>query len=115
MEETAVETIRLVKGISKLMNDYKVVLRPLLGKQYKHELINNLFFHPYTKIEFMEKDLMLNRKTVAKYLDLIVDAGLLRKEKVGKVNYYINMQLVDLFVNHAEQTKDIPVIESISG
>lgn len=114
IEETAVETIRLVKGISKLMNEYKVVLRPLFGKQYKHELINNLFFHPYTKIEFMERDLMLNRKTVAKYLDMIVDAGLLRKEKVGKVNYYINLKLMDLFINHAELTEDAPVIESVS-
>lgn len=114
VEETAVETIRLVKGISKLMNDYKAVLRPLFGKQYKHELINNLFFHPYTKIEFMERDLMLNRKTVAKYLDVIVDSGLLRKEKIGRENYYINIQLVDLFINHAELTEDTPVIESIS-
>lgn len=100
VEETAVDTIRLVKGISKLMNDYKAVLRPLFGKQYKHELINNLFFHPYTKIEFMERDLMLNRKTVAKYLDMIVESGLLRKEKIGRENYYINILLVDLFINH---------------
>lgn len=97
------------------MNDYKAVLRPLFGKQYKHELINNLFFHPYTKIEFMERDLMLNRKTVAKYLDVIVGSGLLRKEKIGRENYYINIQLVDLFINHAELTEDTPVIESISG
>ncbi|MBO5157336.1 MAG: Fic family protein [Prevotella sp.] len=115
VEETAVETIRLVKGISKMMNDYKAVLRPLFGKQYKHELINNLFFHPYTKIEFMERDLMLNRKTVAKYLDVIVASGLLRKERIGRENYYINVQLVNLFINHAELAGDSPVIESING
>lgn len=114
VEETAVETIRLVKGISKLMNEYKAILRPLFGKQYKHELLNNLFFHPYTKIEFMERDLILNRKTVAKYLDMIAKEGLLYKEKVGKVNYYINKQLVDLFINHADLAKETPVIESIT-
>ena len=42
--ETATETIRLIKGISELMNRYKSILRPLFEKQYKHELINTLFF-----------------------------------------------------------------------
>ncbi len=63
----------------------------------------------------MERDLMLNRKTVAKYLDVIVGSGLLRKEKIRRENYYINIQLVDLFINRAELTEDTPVIESISG
>ena len=53
VEETALETIRLVKGISDLMSQYKIVLRKLFEKQYKHELLNNLFFHPYTKIEYI--------------------------------------------------------------
>lgn len=102
IEETATETIRLVKGISDLMNQYKNILRPLFDKQYKHELLNNLFFHPYTKIEFMERDMMVERRTASKYLDMIVNVGLLHKEKIGKVNYYINVGLIDLFLNHAE-------------
>ena len=67
-----------------------------------HNLLNNLFFHPYTKIEFMERDMMVERRTASKYLDMIVNAGLLHKEKIGKVNYYINVGLIDLFLNHAE-------------
>ena len=50
IEETAIETTRLVKGISKLMADFKGSLRPKFGKQYRHELLNNLSFHPYTKV-----------------------------------------------------------------
>lgn len=83
VEETALETIRLVKGISDLMSQYKIVLRKLFEKQYKHELLNNLFFHPYTKIEYMERDMMVERRTAAKYLDKMVNAGLLHKEKIG--------------------------------
>lgn len=114
VEETAEETIRLIKGISKLMSEYKNVLRPLFGKQYKHELLNNLFFHPYTKIEFIEKDMMVQRKTAAKYLDLIVENGLLNKVKIGHTNYYVNIQLMDLFTNHQLDTsEEIDVIESI--
>lgn len=99
VERTATETISLVKGISRLMAEYKVRLRPLFGKQYKHELLNNLFFHPYTKIEFVERDMMVQRKTAAKYLDMIVGTGLLQKVKMGTSNYYVNTKLMELLAN----------------
>jgi Fic family protein len=115
VEETAEETIRLVKGIGELMNKYKIILRPLFGNRYKHELLNNLFFHPYTKIEFVERDMMVLRKTAAKYLDMIVDTGLLHKVKIGKTNYYINTALVQLFINRAEVIASIDTVESVSN
>ena len=102
VEETAGNTIELVKGISLLMTDYKNILRPLFDKAYKHELINNLFFHPYTKIEYMQHDMMVQRKTAAKYLDKIVKTGLLEKVKKGRENYYINVKLCKLFLSYSE-------------
>ena len=114
VEKTAEETIRLVKGIGDLMNKYKNILRPLFGNRYKHELLNNLFFHPYTKIEFVERDMMVLRKTATKYLNMIVDTGLLHKVKIGKTNYYINTALVELFINRAKVIADIETIESVS-
>ncbi|MDO4691526.1 MAG: Fic/DOC family N-terminal domain-containing protein, partial [Porphyromonadaceae bacterium] len=105
IEETALQTIQLVKQISALMAEYKGVLRPLFGQQYKHELLNNLFFHPYTKIEYMEKDMMVQRKTATKYLNKIVEVGLLHKIKLGRSNYYINHKLIDLFL-HYNNTND---------
>lgn len=103
IEETAADTIELVKGISQLMTEYKNVLRPLFDKAYKHELINNLFFHPYTKIEYMQNDMMVQRKTASKYLEKIVETGLLEKKKIGRENYYINVKLSNLFVNYSER------------
>lgn len=114
VEETAEETIRLVKGIGELMNKYKNILRPIFGGRYKHELLNNLFYHPYTKIEFIERDMMVLRKTAAKYLDMIVDTGLLHKVKIGKTNYYINTALVNLFINRAEVVAKVESVESVS-
>lgn len=99
VEETSRDTVALVNRISQLMAQYKAILRPLFGKQYKHELLNNLFKHPYTKIEFLEKDMMVSRQTASKYLDLIVEKGLLAKTKMWKENYYINTALVDIFMN----------------
>lgn len=117
VEETAIETIRLVKSISALMAKYKSILKPLFGKQYKHELINNLFFHPYTKIEFMERDMAVQRKTAAKYLDTIVqETGLLQKQKLGRNNYYINTELIELFMLRGGNDNDVEnVIESVNA
>ena len=114
VEETSTDTIAMVKGISKLMNEYKQVLRPLFGASYKHELLNNLFFHPYTKIDFLQKDMMLSRQTSAKYLDKIVEVGLLTKMKLGRENCYVNDRLMELFLNHSNETKSHLTIESIS-
>lgn len=114
VEQTAGETIRLVKNISSLMQQYKQRLRPLFGKQYKHELLNNLFFHPYTKIEFVERDMMVQRKTATKYLDTMVEEGLLEKVKIWKTNYYINTPLVHLFTS--QETPEMnpqTVVESV--
>jgi Fic family protein len=114
IEETAAQTIVLIKQISTLMMEYKNILRPLFGQQYKHELINNLFYHPYTKIEFMQNDMMVQRKTAGKYLDMIVETGLLRKIKLGRSNYYINVRLMDLFITQGLEDGDqIESIESI--
>lgn len=114
IEETAADTIELVKGISQLMAEYKTTLRPLFDKAYKHELINNLFFHPYTKIDYMQHDMMVQRKTASKYLDKIVEAGLLEKLKIGRENYYINTKLRNLFLNYSNlMDRNGDTIESI--
>ena len=62
-------------------------------KFYSQDLINNLFYHPYTKIEFIEKDLGVGRLTAAKYLEELCKQGFLKKQKMGRTNYYINLGL----------------------
>ena len=95
IEETATETIALIKDIKELMLYFKNRLRDNY-KFYSQDLLNNLFKHPYTKIEFIVNDLKVSRITAANYLNKLSDGGLLRKEKLGTGNYYINEQLFDL-------------------
>lgn len=102
VEQTALSTIDLVRGIARLMQEYKQILRPLFGKHYNHELINNLFSHPYTKIEFIQRDLMVQRKTAAKYLTAMVDAGVLTLVRMGRENYYINHALINLLLTNRD-------------
>lgn len=116
VEETAGQTIQLVKGISKLMQDYKFKVRELLKKSYSHELLNNLFSHPYTKIEFVMADVGVTRLTATSYLDKLVQAKLLEKLKSGRYNYYLNIPLINLLMNNSADLrhKDVEQIESVN-
>ena len=49
--------------------------------------------HPYTKIDFVERDLKVSRLTATKYLDALAGAELVQKVKVGRSNYYVNLAL----------------------
>ena len=99
IEVTATDTIILVKKIGEMMDDYKRIIRPAFGGKYNHELLNSLFYHPYTKIGHIEDNMQVSRQTASRYLDKIVDLGLLRKEKMWKENYYINTRLMNLFID----------------
>ena len=47
----------------------------------------------------MQRDLMVQRKTAAKYLNMMVEERVLIVVKIGRENYYINHALMDLFLN----------------
>jgi Fic family protein len=96
VEETSRETLAQVHGIRELMQETKHRLRRDLPKLYSQDLLNNLFRHPYTKIEFIERDLGVSRQTAMKYLDALGSAGFVRKTKLGRTNFYINEPLFTL-------------------
>lgn len=98
VEQIAHETIILIEKIKELMQLYKHQIRERY-KFYSQDLLNNLFKHPYTKIEFIENDLKVKRLTASKYLNELVKGGFLVKYKIGASNFYINQPLFDLFVN----------------
>jgi Fic family protein len=95
VENTARETISLIGQIKLLMADQKKLLRDNY-KFYSQELLNNLFAHPYTKIEFIVRDVGVSRITAANYLNKLAEDGVLRKERLGTGNYYVNEKLFAL-------------------
>jgi len=95
VEQISKETIVLIEKIKELMAEYKNIIRNNY-KFYSHELLNNLFKHPYTKIEFVENDLGVSRLTASKYLNQLAKDGLLKKGKIGTGNYFVNEKLVDI-------------------
>lgn len=101
VSQTAQQTIALIDQIRELMQRTKHRMRDECPKIYRQELLNNLFNHPYTKIEFVMEDLAVTRVTATKYLDELVNTGLLDKIKVGRSNFYINSPLMALFLERA--------------
>ncbi len=95
IEKTSRETIELIIQIRELMMEYKHKLRDNY-KFYSQDLLNNLFKHPYTKIEFIVNDLNVSRITAANYLNKLAEDGILKKERIGTGNYYVNEKLFNL-------------------
>jgi len=92
IEQTARQTIGTVTDIKAALLDYKHRIRNDY-KFYSQDLINNLFNHPYTKIDFVERDLKVSRLTATRYLDALAAGGFVQKVKLGRSNYYINLAL----------------------
>ncbi len=99
--ETAKGTLTLIEGMRALMAEYKNRIRANHPKIYSQDLLNNLFRHPYTRIEYVERELGISRPTATKYLDILAESGFLEKHRIGRNNYYMNQRLVALFVEGA--------------
>ncbi|KIQ33503.1 addiction module protein [Variovorax paradoxus] len=95
VERTASQTIATVNAVKAALFDYKHRIRAGY-KFYSQDLINNLFTHPYTKIEFVQRDLQVSRLTATKYLEALVEGGFLQKQKIGRGNFYINVALTPI-------------------
>jgi len=100
IEETASETIITIELIKSLLMEMKHQIRDNY-KFYSQDLINNLFKHPYTKIEFLEQDLNVSRLTATKYLNELVEGGFLEKHKIGRSNFYINHALYSILTKES--------------
>jgi Fic family protein len=103
VEETSREGIAIISAIKRAVMDYKHRIRANY-RFYSQDLINNLFTHPYTKIQFIERDLKVSRLTATRYLEALAEGGFLQKRKVGRSNFYINLTLNGILTGEAMRT-----------
>lgn len=106
VERTAGETIHTIGEIRRALAEYKQRIRAR-HKFYSQDLVNSLFKLPYTKIEYIVKDLDVTRLTATKYLDLLAADGLLLKQRLGRSNYYVNVALMRILMQ-AEALSAVP-------
>ncbi len=96
------KALTTIIAIRAALLDYKHRIRAGY-KFYSQDLINNLFRHPYTKIQFIQRDLKVSRLTATKYLDALPKAAFCEKQKIGRSNYYINLALNPILTGEAMQ------------
>jgi len=95
VEEVSREGVVTISRIRDALLEFKHRIRRDF-KFYSQDLINDLFSHPYTKIQFVMQDLGVSRLTATSYLNQLAGAGLLEKRKIGRQIFYINRVLFDI-------------------
>jgi len=94
VEITANFTRKKVLAIRDLLNETLVYTRENLpGRVYSKELIEMLFRQPYTKGQYLVDAGVAARKTAAEYLKELEKIGVLKRQKIGKENLFLNVKL----------------------
>lgn len=93
MEETARTTIDQINEINTALQETIETVKNKAQKIYLKELIELLFEHPYSKIEFLEDRGIAKRKAAGRYLHELESLGILELKKIGKENIFINKRL----------------------
>ena len=96
IEQTAEETLLLVKRINTVVEQTAKDIKNLLPKIYSRELVYFLFFEFYTKIAYLEKGLNITRKTASNYLSLLEEKGFLESYKIGRERIFLNKRLFEV-------------------
>jgi len=96
VEETANHTIKKINQIKNLLGITIEKVKEEAPKIYRKELIELLFEQPYSKIEFVVEKLKVERKAASRYLKNLEDIGILKSEKIGRENLYLNKALIEI-------------------
>lgn len=96
IEETAEETMLLIKRINDEMELMKEELKTKVPKIYSKELLESLFFEFYTKVPYLQEKLGISDKTAMTYLSKLEEEGFLISEKIGRERIYKNERLFNI-------------------
>lgn len=94
VESTAQQTFDQVLRIRALMESVRERVQAEAPGIYSKDLIEVIFRHPYTKIQFLVDAGIAKRQTASSYLQALAGLGVLRESKHGREKYYINDALL---------------------
>ena len=96
IEETATETLGLVKSIDAFVNQTSAEIKHALPDIYSRELVDLLFFEFYTKNSYLIEGLGISRRTAYTYIKKLLEKGFLKEKKVGRHKIYFNENLYQM-------------------
>jgi Fic family protein len=95
-EHTAKKTITQISQINELFSKIQNTVRKKSPKVYSKELVELLFEHPYSKIEYVTERLGVSRITASKYLRELERINVLKSKQAWKETLYVNTSLFEL-------------------
>jgi len=96
VEVTSNKTVQKIDSIRSLLEKTILVAQEKATKIYRIELIELLFEHPYSKIEYVVERLSVERKAASRYLKKLEEIGILKSQKIGRETIYINKELIEI-------------------
>lgn len=100
IEETAKYTLEKINTINTLMDETIAIAKEKLpSRVYSKELIELLFERPYCKVKFLVDKGIAKRQTAAEYLQELERIGILKSQKVGVENLFLNVRLFEVLKN----------------
>ena len=96
IEVTALETIDFINNIKMLMDEMTELVKVELPKLYSKDLVEVLFMHPFTKIEFLVDNLGVTRQTASIYLSELERIGIVQSLKMGRSKIFVNVHLLKI-------------------
>jgi Fic family protein len=97
VEETSRYTLDKVFTIIELFNDTKERIQDEAPEIYSFELLETLFTQVYCKYAFLVERGIASRNTASRYLNRLVEIGILEREKVGNEFIFKNKGLYGIF------------------
>ncbi len=95
---TARTTLEQVEGIRTAMATAKQRMRAEVPRLCSQDLLNNLFRHPYTRIDVVARDPEITRQTATKDRHELAVRSFVSKNRMGRNNYDINRHPVQLLL-----------------
>ncbi len=95
IEETSIYTISKIEEIDRLFtNTHKLIIKEL--PHIRKETIEKIFEQPYISPKRLIDSNVKSLNTAKKYLNQMVDIGIMLTKKIGKETIYLNIDLFNL-------------------
>jgi Fic family protein len=100
---TAQDTCYRIDAINNLRHQVSNEIRDSLPKIYSHELVQQLFAQPYTRISNIVNAGVAKRQTASTYLQALCDVGILEEHALGKEKLFLFPRLVEVLTQKLDE------------
>src|SRR6056297_2178023 len=96
IEKMSDSSLKVLKKIDNLFQDVDNKIKESEPTIYSRKLTEVIFKNFYTRINDLQENINVTRKTASNYLHKLVELGILNVEKRGRKKIFINYRLVDI-------------------